>query len=224
MDILVQIKNQYIDVEMNNNKEEYIKIRNATYLFNMVNESIEKGGNYAEMVKNEYIGINLTYHNAGSEIRNEYLFQKRNGESYIENFRIIEINMEKLKKEWYTLSRKEQERYKYLEMLDLNKKSLENFTNEGDTIMKEYEEAVKKLNTNPEFRMHITEEEDEKLVYESDIYLAEERGLKKGAKQNAIEVAKKLLSLGSNTLEQIAEATKLTIEEVKQLQNAIDNK
>lgn len=61
VDILVQIQNQYIDVEMNNNPEEYINIRNGTYLFNMINESIGKGGNYTKMLKNEYIGINLTY-------------------------------------------------------------------------------------------------------------------------------------------------------------------
>ncbi len=224
VDILVRIKNQYIDVEMNNNQEEYIKIRNGTYLFNMINESIGKGETYAQILKNEYIGINLTYHNGGSEIRNEYLLQKRNGETYIKNLRIIEINMEKLKKEWYTLSRKEQERYKYLKMLDMNKESLEKFTNEGDAIMKEYEEAIKKLNVDEEFRMHITEEEDERLMYESSMELAEERGEKLGLRKGTIEVAKSLLSLNVNTIEQIAEATNLSIEEIRQLKSTIDIK
>ena len=94
VDILVQIENRYIDVEMNNNEDEFINIRNGTYLFNMINESIDRGESYAKMLKNEYIGINLTYHNGGSEIRNEYMLQKRNGEAYIKNFKIIEINYE----------------------------------------------------------------------------------------------------------------------------------
>lgn len=225
VDILVQIQNQYIDVEMNNNPEEYINIRNGTYLFNMINESIGKGGNYTKMLKNEYIGINLTYQKGGSEIRNEYKLQKRNGEAYIKNFKIIEINMEKLNKEWYTLSEQEREKFKYLEMLDLNQKSLERFT-KGDRIMKEYEEIVKKLNKDSEFRMHITEEEDERLIFESSMELAVEKGLqkglekglKKGEKQKALAIAQKMLNKGKSVAE-VKEFTDLSIEEIKSLLN-----
>lgn len=196
---------------MNNNHEEYIHIRNGTYLFNMVNESIGKGGNYAKMLKNEYIGINLTYQNGGSEIYNEYMLQKRNGEAFIKNFRIIEINMAKLKKEWYNLNKKEKERYKYLQMLDLNQKSLERFKGE-DAIMKEYEEAVKKLNQDSKFRMHITEEEDERLMFESSMELAEE----KGEKQKAIEVAKKMFIKGL-PIKEVQEFTDLSYKELLEI-------
>ena len=51
VDILVQIENRYIDVEMNNNEDEFINIRNGTYLFNMINESIDRGESYAKMLK-----------------------------------------------------------------------------------------------------------------------------------------------------------------------------
>ena len=61
--------------------------------------------------------------------------------------------------------------------------------------------------------MHITEEEDAELMYRSDIELAEERG----AKQKAIETAKVLLTMPNISIEQIVEATKLSIEEIEKL-------
>ena len=113
---------------MNNNKGEYINLRNATYLFNVVNESISKGEDYVELLKNEYIGISLSYENGGHKIRNEYRLQDEDGEGFIKNLKIIEINMEKLNTAWYTLSNKDQEKYKYLQMLDIEEKSLDSFT------------------------------------------------------------------------------------------------
>lgn len=137
--------------------------------------------------------------------------------------------MEKLNKEWYTLSEQEREKFKYLEMLDLNQKSLERFT-KGDRIMKEYEEIVKKLNKDSEFRMHITEEEDERLIFESSMELAVEKGLqkglekglkkglKKGEKQKALAIAQKMLNKGKSVAE-VKEFTDLSIEEIKSLLN-----
>ena len=119
--------------------------------------------------------------------------------------------MEKLKEKWYTLTKEEKERYKYLEMLDLNEKSLSKMEGK-DTMMEEYEELVKKLNADSGFRMHITEEQDAQLIYNSDMELAEERG----AKQKAIETAKKLLHKAFD-VEEIVDLTGLSIEEVNSL-------
>lgn len=110
-------------------------------------------------------------------------------------------------------------------MLDLNQKSLEMFT-KGDRIMKEYEEIVKKLNKDSEFRMHITEEEDERLIFESSMELAVEKGLqkglekglKKGEKQKALAIAQKMLNKGKSVAE-VKEFTDLSIEEIKSLLN-----
>ena len=216
VDILVQIQNQYLNVEMNNNKGEYINLRNATYLFNVVNESISKGEDYTELLKNEYIGISLSYENGGHKIRNEYKLQDEDGEGFIKNLKIIEINMEKLNKAWYTLSKKDQEKYKYLQMLDIEEKSLDSFT-KGDKVMEEYADAIKKLNKDEEFRMHITEEEDAELIYRSDMHLARDEGIKQGAKQNAIETAKKMLDK-NKPIEEIEEFTGLSQEEIEELQ------
>lgn len=82
--------------------------------------------------------------------------------------------------------------------------------------MKEYEEALKKINENEEIRLHISEEKDAEMIYNSDILLAKEEGQKEGAKQTFIEVAKKLLSKGFK-LKDIAEYTELSKEEIEEI-------
>ena len=123
--------------------------------------------------------------------------------------------MAKLDKSWYTLGNEEKERYKYLNMLGLSRKSLGELEGK-DAIMKEYEETVSKLNKDAKFRMHVTEEEDEMLVYNSSIELAEERGMEKGSKQKAIETAKKMLN-NDVSIEDISKYTELSIEEINSL-------
>ena len=48
----------------------------------------------------------------------------KRGNEYIKNFMIYDINMEKIKDIWYSKSRSEIEKYKYLIMLDLEQKEL----------------------------------------------------------------------------------------------------
>lgn len=161
-------------------------------------------------MKKDFIGINLSYQN-GKHIKEEYALQTKEGYKYLNNFKIIEINLEKLKKEWYTLSKKEQEKYKYLYMLDLDEYSLKRFVGE-DKVMKEYEEAIKKVNQNEEIRLHISEKKDAEMIYNSDIVLAKEEG----AKQTSVEVAKKMLLEGEE-LDKIAKFTGLSKEEIDKI-------
>ena len=51
---------------------------------------------------------------------------------FIKNFKIIEINMDKIKKDWYVLSNKEKDAYKYLYMLDFNKEELEEYCGDDE--------------------------------------------------------------------------------------------
>lgn len=220
VDIYIQIRNLYINLELNAYPKEYTNTRNGGYLFNIYNERIERGENYVTLMKKDFIGINLSYQD-GKNIKEEYALQTKEGYKYLHNFKIIEMNLEKLKKEWYTLDKKEQEKYKYLYMLDLDEVSLKRLVGE-DKVMKEYEEALKKNNQNEKIRLHISEEKDAEMIYSSDIELAEEKGktegLEVGAKQKAKEVAESLLKLGTMTLEQISEITKLSMSEVKTIQ------
>lgn len=221
VDMYIRIKNMYMNLEMNANITEYTSIRNVSYMFNIFNEGINRGESYKTLLEKEFIGINISYQD-GEKIREEYKLQNKEGEKYINNFKIIEINVEKLKKDWYNLNKEEQEKYKYIRMLDLDKENLK--IQKGDKIMEEYEKALSKLNNDEEFRTLLTEEEDAENCYRSDLELAEEKGIEtgiekgkqEGIKQNSINIAKKMLD-NNEPIEKIIKYSNLTKEEIENL-------
>ncbi len=101
-------------------------------------------------------------------------------------------------------------------MLDLEKKELEEFT-KGDQDMREYKNKLNKLNSNDEFVDRISAEEDRLYCYNSDIEIAKEDGKTEGKKENSIEIAKTLLSMGLLSIDKISEATGLSKEEIQSL-------
>lgn len=122
---------------------------------------------------------------------------------------IIEINMDKIKKDWYILSNKEKDAYKYLYILDLNKEELEEYCGD-DELMKKYEEKISKLNEDEKFTYFLTDEEDGENIYNSRLKLAEENG----EKSSSIKIAKEMLKRAID-IKDIMEITKLTFEEIK---------
>lgn len=98
-------------------------------------------------------------------------------------------------------------------MMDLNLKELELLSKE-DKLVNKYMNNLEKLNEDVEFREYMTKEEDARKCYNSDIRIATE----KGKKENSIEVAKKML-MKDKSIEEIAEFTNLSLEEVQKLKN-----
>ena len=121
---------------------------------------------------------------------------------------------------WYAKDEEKIKEYKYFIMLDLKKEDL-SILSKKDKLVNKYMSNLEELNEDPEFREYMTVEEDQRKIYNTEIDLARKNGLaeglSQGAKQNSIEIAKSMLSLGVNTLEQIAEVTKLSMEEIKKL-------
>ena len=72
------------------------------------------------------------------------------------------------------------------------------------------------LNKDPRFIEYMTREEDQRKCYNTDLNLARKKGLKEGAKQNAIETAKIMLKDGEK-VEKIMKYTNLSIEEIEKL-------
>ena len=63
----------------------------------------------------------------------------------------------------------------------------------------------------------MTLEEKLEIEREEGIEKGRKEGLVEGEQNKAIEVAKKMITRGKNSIEEIAEDTSLTIEEVKEL-------
>ena len=164
VDLLVKSYNKMINVELNASKKYYHNYRNASYLFGIYNDAIDRSEEYETLAEKEFIGINLCYEMRKKALMEEVFYlQSKDRNRFIENFKIIEFNVDKIEKNWYTLSELEKERYKYIMMLDLEEEKLSKFCR-GDEVMEEFRKEVKRINKDERYSFFLSEEEDaEKL-------------------------------------------------------------
>lgn len=164
VDLLVKSDNKMINVELNASKKYYHNYRNASYLFGIYNDAIDRSEEYETLAEKEFIGINLSYEMGKKALMEEVFYlQSKDRNRFIENFKIIEFNVDKIEKNWYTLSELEKERYKYIMMLDLEEEKLSEFCR-GDEVMEEFRKEVKRINKDERYSFFLSEEEDaEKL-------------------------------------------------------------
>ena len=59
--LLVKSGNKMINVELNASKKYYHNYRNASYLFGIYNDAIDRSEEYETLAEKEVIGINLSY-------------------------------------------------------------------------------------------------------------------------------------------------------------------
>ena len=164
VDLLVKSGNKMINVELNARKKYYHNYRNASYLFGIYNDAIDRSEEYETLAEKEFIGINLSYEMGKKALMEEVFYlQSKDRNRFIENFKIIEFNVDKIEKNWYTLSELKKERYKYIMMLDLEEERLSEFCR-GDEVMEEFRKEVKRINKDERYSFFLSEEEDaEKL-------------------------------------------------------------
>ncbi len=76
-------------------------------------------------------------------------------------------------------------------------------------------EEIEKLNESPEFHIYMTEEEDRRKCFNTEVSLAK--------KEANIETAKNLLGMNVTTIDQIAKATNLSITEIENLKKKVES-
>ena len=115
---------------------------------------------------------------------------------YIDNFEILEYNMDKITDYWYNLDMEKVKEYKHLIMLDLEKDDLDKISN-GDDFVEAYEDKVTDLNNQETFRSFMSYEEDQELIQNTEKAMAYEEGTKNGVSQGIeqrnVEIAKNML-------------------------------
>lgn len=231
VDILLYTEKGLIGIELNARYQDFLHARNLAYHCDNYAHYTLRGEEYSEAL--QVIQINFTYglerntftKKKKLKIVEVYEMKNERGESYVENFPLYEINMDKIMEFWYSKEEEKIKEYKYLIMLDLNLQELGSIS-KGDRLVEKYMENLERLNVSPDFHVYMTEEEGRRKCFNSEMRIARETGLSQGlsqgkvqgAKQNSREVAKSLLCLGVNTIEQIAEVTKLSLEEIEELQ------
>ena len=217
-DALVKTENKVIEIEVNANaNEEYVNPRNMSYISDLYSHNTLKGEEYDD--KTEIVQINFSYNLKEKEKIREYYVQDKSNKKYVENFRIIEINMDYFVNLWYTNKEEEINKYKILIMLGLEKEDLKKLSKE-DKVVSKYMNELNKINEDPEFREYMTYEEDQRKIFNSRMSAATRKGIQKGIQKGIternIEIAKKMLK-ENLSIEQISRITNLTENEIKKL-------
>ena len=219
VDVLVKVDNEYLHIELNCNYKNYLHTRNFIYFTNIYSRKTVRGKKYD--FKTKFIHIDFTY-GLSKKIEDvtHYYVMSNNGKKYIHNFEIIEYNMDKITDYWYNLDTEKVKEYKHLIMLDLEKDDLDKISN-GDDFVEAYEDKVTDLNNQETFRSFMSYEEDQELIQNTEKAMAYEEGTKNGVsqgiKQEKLEIAKNLLSLGTLSIEDISKATGLDTNTLQKL-------
>ena len=214
VDVLVELDGKNILVELNT-EGLGIRLRNFNYFLTFYGTRIKRGEDYLD--NTEHILIDLSYNIAKKyPYKNTYYVQNEVGEHYVDNFKIIEFNMDKITKECYDkIVKGMEEQYKYLCMLDLELNKLKELS-EYDDIVKEYMDKLVDLNNDKEFRYVVSAEEDARLTQKLLQDYARDEGVVEGKKEEKIEIAKNMINTGSS-VEYVSLITGLSKEEIEEL-------
>ncbi len=172
-----------IEIEVNANNEKYVKPRNMAYICDLYSHSTLVSESYDEDTK--YIQINLSYE-LSKKIRPISVYKIRNedGNEFVNNLEIVEVNMDYFVNLWYDKSDKNLiEKNKLLIMLGLEEEELKEFSNEYKEVNR-FMGELNKVNADPKFREYMSEEEDKRKIFNSRIKCEKEEvielGLNKG--------------------------------------------
>ena len=209
VDALILATNKKIEIEINASINEYVYIRNTAYICNIYSTNALVGDSYNQNI--DIIQINLTWGLDYKESKREFRISDKNGNVYIKNLLIIEINMEYYKKIWYSKDEKKIKENELLVMLDLNEGELKKMP-KSDKISEKYVESVTILNNDPFFQEYMSQEEDQRKMQNSLIKEAEDKGKEEGK----IAIAKSLIQSGMS-LEEVSKHTKIDVNKIKNI-------
>ncbi len=185
LDFLAVLDNkEIIHIELNVYYQAYMHVRNFAYFTELYSKYTKAGENYNE--ETNFIHIDLTYGIDDNYEYKNYFVQSIDGSKYIENFSIVEYNMDKLMKYWHEKNYDKIKEFKHLIMLDLDRKDLSNIS-KGDKFMTDYEKKLNALNDSDVWEPLMTPEEDYQKILNTERYLGKKEGLEEGKLKTAID-------------------------------------
>ena len=214
LDVLLETDSGLIGIEVNSSNQKYIRARNFAFFSDMVSHHVGVGEVYDEVT--QFLQLNFTsgIHKNLKECR-VYKMQDEDQFLFVQNAFIYEVNIDRMIRFWYDENEEKIQEYKYIIMLGLPLEELEKlYSKTKDRLVKKYMEELERVNEDPRFREYLTKEQDEEKIRNTLIMEAktegEELGKRRGEKQKAIEIAKKMLE-------------KYSIEEIKVLTGLNEN-
>ena len=204
-----------INVEVNSYDEDYVHSKNFSYLADTYSHDVLVGDNFEDGTM--YIQINLSYGlKKKSKAIRKYKMRDEEGNTYIDNFLLYDLNMDYYSSMWYTKTNEKDDDDIILVMLGLERDELLALSKKHK-VVERYMNEVDRVNEDPEFREYMSYEEEQRKIRNSLILNAEKKGLERGKS----EVIMKFLNSGM-TIEEISKITEIPIEEITKMRDAID--
>ena len=214
LDLILETDKGIINVEINHGYKEELPNRNFLYFCKLISSSVIKNKSYTNVEKHIQLNITwnlkkyLNYSVDGRKIIYCHLSDdKTHTKMHDDIFEIVYINMDYFKDIWYDGNIEKENPFLML-LAAPTEKQMEEIS-EGDRLMEELNNKVKKLNEDPEILDVIIENEDE--IIANSLY-------EKGVKQNKIDIAKKMLEDGLD-IKTISKYSELSEEEIKDINN-----
>lgn len=202
-----------------------LKIKNLSYVFQLSLRQVKTWKDYQNMRKVIQININsYDPYGYGDFLYESQMMVKKYNIVHNDQVTIYDINLSYFKKIDYNEIEK-QNLLKDLAFLVIEDDRILNKLYKGDKMMDSVKREMKGLMEEIDGILYYDEAKLQKAIEKE---MAEKgraegleqglkEGLEQGRKENSYEIAKNLLALGVNTMEQIAEVTGLPLEEVKKI-------
>ena len=184
LDLLAETEDEVFNIELNSTYYSSLPKRNAGYLMSCYIEDLARGESYSKMRHHIQIGFTQQL-SKKRDVEEKYtLSNLKSGNQYIDNFTIIEYNIDKLVS-YYFGSEEEKKlalEFKHVLMLALGGNDLKKVC-EGDEHMEKFRENVDKLNKDEKMRLLFSAEEDAIRTHNTLMEESKESGIEEGMKQ-----------------------------------------
>ena len=203
--------NTFLNIEANNFKRDYLDNRNLCYVAKVILQIFKYDKNYKKEFKLYQININNYLCEIDEDIINttKRMYDEKN-KVRDEKITIHEIYLGKYKEmDYNNISEKE----KNLAMLNCTSiKKMEELAQGSKIRGKIMEKFKKKLSAEEFAEILFDPEEDQEMILNSERL----EGIESGKKEEKLEIAKKMLAMGTS-IENIAKVTDLSTEEIQNL-------
>ena len=242
LDMNLDSKDAIVNIEMNRFNRNYIRPRNTSFICDCYSNNVLTNGKYTE--DKDVIQINFSYGIKGNVPIKKYMILNTNRNDQkprVKNFKIYEVNMDYIMKYWYNRNKQDVNlkiiEYRYFIMLSLNLNELEElYEITKDERIRDFMKELERVNTLPEFRQFITEEQDKEFILNTVRHegekigeargqrigeargqrIGEARGEKKGALKSKLETARNMLKDKVN-INTISKYTGLSLSQIKNI-------
>lgn len=207
LDVIVRDKNNDIyNIEVNLVSDDYIRIRNAAYIFTKFGDEVKESENYDNFPNIIQINLSFALNKNYPEISKYELIDKNNKKKFTDKLQIYEFNIAKIKQKGYNNISS-----RFLSALDANKEELSTLC-KGDEKMEKFEKVVNNLNSDEEMIEFLSAEKEE-LIINTIKSRSEKQGILKGEKEKENLIIKNMLKQNLD-VDTISKYTDVPIEKV----------